>query len=83
LLRHYSEGPHTVRFRYLVSRGNNRRLTVSARSDGAPGRKQSAAVLFPEPYRFDSQVGRSRLTERETDASACMRRLPGPRWLTL
>jgi hypothetical protein len=47
------EGPHTVRFRYLVSRGNNRRLTVSARSDGA-GRKQSAAVQFPEPYRFDS-----------------------------
>ena len=49
----YPEGPHTVRFRYLVSRGNNRRLTVSARSDAA-GRKQSAAVLFPEPYRFDS-----------------------------
>jgi len=47
------EGPHTVRFRYLVSRGNNRRLTVSARADGT-GAKQSAAVLFPEPYRFDS-----------------------------
>ena len=47
------EGPHTVRFRHLVSRGNNRRLTVSARTDGT-ALKQSAAVVFPEPYRFDS-----------------------------
>ena len=47
------EGPHSVRFRYLVSRGNNRRLTVSSRSGGS-SLKTTAPVDFIEPYRFDS-----------------------------
>ena len=43
------EGPHTVRFRYLVSKGNDRRLTLTSRGGRAP-----TPVEFPEPYRFDS-----------------------------
>ena len=46
-----NDGPHTVRFRYLVSKGNNRRLALVTSDDNIP----TAPVEFPEPYRYDSE----------------------------
>ena len=46
-----NDGPHTVRFRYLVSKGNNRRLALISSDDNVP----VAPVQFPEPYRYDSE----------------------------
>ena len=39
-----------MRFRHLVSRGNNRRLTLAS----SGGSAAAQPVEFPEPYRFDS-----------------------------
>ena len=48
-----NKGPHTVRFRHLVSRANNRRLVVTA--GAADQAATSSPVHFLEPYRFDDR----------------------------
>lgn len=41
-------GPHTVRVNYLVSEGNNRRLSLTSRD------QNSRTVNFPQPFGFDT-----------------------------